>query len=150
MLIFCFLVFWISVFIFYVHPMWNLARLRNRASHGRVFFRENWHTELQKAKAAANIKWQMARNGMVGIKMHAIKLAKWFTVKGGEIYGMQSVRSLFFFPLSLRSPGTVGQELRDRKKPHFNLYFRFHWWAICWWLEWKEGLGGQVRNWKWN
>jgi len=34
------------------------------------------HRIAKKAKAAANIKWQMARNGMVGIKMHAIKLAK--------------------------------------------------------------------------
>jgi len=41
----------------------------------KSFLGENWHTELQKAKAAANIKWQMARNGM-GIKMHAIKSAK--------------------------------------------------------------------------
>lgn len=104
----------------------------------KSFLGENWHTELQKAKAAANIKWQMARNGM-GIKMHAIKSAKWFTVKGGEIYGMQSVRRLFSRSKDL-------QELQDQNFGIKNRLqcgdFRFHRNAICrrWLVDWRKGV----------
>lgn len=74
----------------------------------------------------------------MGIKMHAIKSAKWFTVKGGEIYGMQSVRSQLPGIASPEPPSQATSQSENPKihqpKHQSSKHFRFLLWCRrAWW-----------------